>query len=316
MAEYIGIDIAKDTLEVAVAGVPTTQRWPHTEAAIGTLVATWRAGAPALIVVEATGGYEVPLVSACAAAGLPIVVVNPRQVRAFARALGQLAKTDTIDATVLATFAARVQPVVRPLPDAATETLQAVVARRRQLLEMRAAERQRLAQARARAVRHSLTAHIAWLDRQLRDTDHDLHQQMQASPVWRERENLLRTVPGIGPVTTRTLVAELPELGHLRPRALSALVGLAPLNRDSGRCRGRRATAGGRASVRSVLYLATLSATRHNPVIRAFYTRLVAAGKPKKVALIAAAHKLLHLLNAMLKHKQPWQPHLDCQHNC
>ena len=304
---WIGLDVAKDTVVMAVAGDAATATFATSDEGLAALVCALRSRCPTGIVVEATGGYERPCVAACMTAHLPVIVVNPRQVRAFAQAIGRLAKTDTIDACVLAEFAARVRPVVRPLPDTATQELEAVVARRQQLVAMCTAERQRLAQARTRAVRASLEAHIAWLLRQIDDTDQQLHDRIRASPVWREQEDLLQSVPGIGPITARTLLATLPELGTLKRRPLAALVGVAPLNNDSGQFRGRRTTWGGRAEVRRVLYMAALVAVRFNPVLKAYYDRLVATGKRRKVALVAAMHKLLILLNAILRDRKPWR---------
>lgn len=307
MDHYVGIDVAKASL--AIATWPENVQWTttQTEADLSALVARLAALAPRLIVLEATGGYEALVAGQLAAAGLPVVVVNPRQVRDFARAVGQLAKTDPLDARLLALFGARVQPAVRPLADAATQDLLAQIARRRQLIEMLGAERNRLGLAR-RPVRKPLQAHIAWLERQLATLDGDIAAAIRASPVWQAREDLLRSVPGIGPQTARALIAHLPELGQLSHRALAALVGVAPFACDSGRQRGIRTIRGGRAAVRAPLYMATLTATRYNPVIATFYQRLVAAGKPKKVALIAAMHKLLTLLNSIMRHSRPWAP--------
>lgn len=306
MEQYVGIDVAKASL--AMATWPAGAQWTTTqsEADLSALVARLRQLAPRLIVLEASGGYEALLAGQLAAAGLPVVVVNPRQVRDFARALGQLAKTDPLDARLLALFGARVQPPVRTLADAATQDLLAQVARRRQLVEMLGAERNRLGLART-PVRKPLQAHIAWLERQLATLDDDIATAIRQSPVWQAREDLLRSVPGVGPQTARTLIAHLPELGHLSHRALAALVGVAPFACDSGRQRGIRTIRGGRPAVRVPLYMATLTATRYNPVIAAFYNRLVTAGKPKKVALIAAMHKLLTLLNSVVRHNRPWQ---------
>lgn len=310
---WIGLDVAKDTVVMAVAGETTTTTFATSDAGMTALVTALRTRQPTLIVAEATGGYELPCVAACVAARLPLVIVNPRQVRAYAKAVGRTAKTDAIDAHVLADFAAKVQPPVRPLPDDASRELEALVARRQQLVTMCVAERQRLAQARAAAVRRSLEAHIAWLLRQIDDADRSLHECIQQSPVWRAQDDLLQSVPGIGPITARTLLATLPELGTLARRPLAALVGVAPFNNDSGLLRGRRTIWGGRADVRRVLYMATLSAVRCNPALRTFYARLVAAGKRKKVALVAAMHKLLIHLNAILRHHEPWRPApVDC----
>jgi transposase len=263
----------------------------------------------ALIVLEPTGGYEIPVVAALSAAHLPVVVVNARQVRDFARAVGQLAKTDTIDAAVLAQFAEVVRPEVRALPDELTQTLHGWLGRRRQLLEMLLAEEQRLAMA-ARAIRPQIQQHVEWLRSQLRDVDGELRTVIRSSPVWREHDDLLRTVPGVGPVLATTLLADLPELGRLNRKQIAALVGVAPLNWDSGQHRGTRHIWGGRAPVRTTLYMATVSAVRCNPVIRAFFDRLCAAGKPKKVALTACMRKLLTILNAMIQHRTGWKPAL------
>lgn len=256
--------------------------------------------------LEATGGFEHVIVAAVASAGLPVVVANPRQVRDFGRAIGQLAKTDRIDAALLALFAERVRPEPRPLPDAAAQALEAVLTRRRQLLEMLTAERNRLGFARAPQIRRGIQQHIRWLERQLVDVDRDLAHAIQASPVWRATEDLLRSVPGIGPIVSRTLIGELPELGRLSRKQIAALVGVAPLARDSGTLRGKRLIWGGRAAVRAVLYMGALVATRHNPVIRAFYQKLRTAGKPAKVALTACMRKLLVILNAMVRTETPW----------
>jgi transposase len=302
---YLGIDVAKAQLDIAVR--PSGEQWiSGTDAAsLDELVGRVQALQPELIVLEATGGREGPAVAALAAAGLPVAVVNPRQVRDFARAVGQLAKTDVLDAQVLAHFAQVIHPTPRPLPDAQAQELAALLARRRQLIQMQTAERQRLDTA-VLAVQPHIQRHLAWLQAELSDLDRTLSQQVQASPVWRERENLLRSVPGIGPTTALTLVAELPELGRLDRKALAALVGVAPLSCESGTWRGRRIVWGGRARVRTALYMATLVASRHNPTIAAFYTRLCAAGKPKKVALIACMHKLLTILNAIVRRGVPW----------
>jgi transposase len=305
----IGIDVSK--AEFAVAVHPGGDAWTSatTPAAIDEVIRRLSALDPSVIVVEATGGYELALVAACAAAHLPVAIVNPRQVRAFAQAIGRTAKTDAIDATVLALFGARVQPAPRPIADAATQALAALVARRRQLIEMLGMERARLAQAPPTGpITRDLRTHIRWLERRVADVDTDLGTAIQASPVWRVHEDLLRSVPGMGPTTARTLLAELPELGRLNRRAIAALVGVAPLNCDSGQHRGHRHVWGGRASVRNSLYMAALVATRHNPVLAAFYRRLRAAGKPAKVALIATMRKLLTILNTMMKHQTRWNP--------
>lgn len=310
---FVGIDVAKD--EVVLALAPSGERWASgTDGrALDAVVARLRGHAPALIVLEATGGLEAPLVALLAEAQLPVVVVNPRQVRDFARAVGRLAKTDAIDASVLALFAERIRPAVRPLPDAAARDLGALLARRRQLVEMLVAEQHRLARAEP-AVARDVRAHISWLQKRLGGLEEDLHDAIKASPIWRVREALYRTPPGIGPVTALTLIAELPELGLLNRKQIAALGGVAPLNHDSGRWRGQRMVWGGRASVRTALFLCAMAAIRCNPTIGGFYQRLRAAGKPKKVALVACARKLLTTLNAMARSGTPW--HVDFQHSC
>jgi len=307
---YVGVDVAK--AELVVAARPSDERWSvaNDERGARTLAERLKRDAPALVVLEATGGYELAAVAALAAAGLPVVVANPRQVRDFARATGQLAKTDRIDAGVLALFAERVRPEVRPLPNEEAQELDAVLTRRRQLLEMLTAERNRLGQVAGRGrrpVKKSLKAHIAFLERELRVADTDLGAMVRASPAWREKDDLLRSVPGVGPVLSLTLLADLPELGRLSRREVAKLAGVAPLARDSGTLRGHRYVHGGRASVRAVLYMAALVATRRNPVIRAFYERLLAAGKPKKLALVACMRKLLTILNAMARSGVRWE---------
>lgn len=307
---FVGIDVAK--AELVVAERPGVAQWSvaNDEPGVRALAARLRASRPALVVLEATGGYELGAVGALAEAGLPVVVVNPRQVRDFARATGQLAKTDALDAGVLALFAERVRPAVRPLPTEAQEELGAVLARRRQLLEMLVAERNRLTHVTGhptKLVKRSIQQHIAYLERALRMTDTDLGERIRESPAWRTEDDLLQSAPGVGRVLSMTLLGEVTELGQLTRKEISQLVGLAPLNRDSGTLRGQRRIAGGRASVRAALYMATLAATRHNPTIRAFYRRLLAAGKPQKVALTACMRKLLTILNAMVKTNKRWQ---------
>jgi transposase len=308
---FVGIDVSKARLDVAVR--PSGEAWAsaNDEPGIAALLARLQAvqPAPQLVVLEATGGLERGVVAALALAGLPVAVVNPRQVRDFAKATGRLAKTDALDAGVLAHFAQALQPAPRPLPDAQSQALAALVERRRQLVGMLTAERNRAQQALS-AVRPQVQAHIAWLEQALDDLDGELDQTLQASPLWREREALLRSVPGVGPILARTLLAHLPELGQGAAKHVATLVGLAPLNRDSGTWRGTRAIWGGRGQVRAVLYMATLVGVRHNPVLRAFYAQLVARGKPKKVALIACMHKLLTILHAILRHHAPWRPAL------
>ena len=302
---FIGIDVAKAQLEFADRPSGKRGAVPNDEDGIRALVGHCQAAT--LVVCEATGGYEAPLVAALATAGLPVVVANPRQVRDFAKATGQLAKTDAIDAPILALFAERVRPELRALPDAAVEALDALLTRRRQLVEMLVAERNRLLVARP-TIRRDLQQHIRFLERRLHEADDDLHTAVKASPVWRVKDDLLQSVPGVGRVVSLTLLAELPELGRLSHKAIAALVGVAPLARDSGTLRGKRLVYGGRAPVRAVLYMAALVAARRNPVIRAFYQRLRTAGKPAKVALTACMRKLLVILNAIARSGTPWQP--------
>ena len=303
----VGIDVSKAHLDVAVRPSGEPVRVPYDATGITTVIARLSPMRPTRIVVEATGGLERPLVRALVDAALPVIVVNPRQIRDFAKATGQLAKTDTLDAQVLARFAEVIQPTLRALPDPQTQELAALLARRRQILAMQGAEHHRLDRAPDR-VRKRIEAHLRWLRAELARLDEELDDRIQQSPVWRAREELLQSVPGVGPVMSRTVVAELPELGTLNRKQIAALVGVAPFNRDSGRWRGRRCIWGGRAPVRTALYMAALVATRWNPVIRQFYQRLRAAGKAPKVALVAAMRKLLTMLNAMVHAGTPWQP--------
>jgi len=287
---------------------PSGERWAVPNDAIGvmTLVDRVQALHPTLIVLEATGGLERAVTSALATAGLPVVVVNPRQVRDVARATGQLATTEALDARALAHFADVIRPTPRPLPDAQTQELRALLGRRQPLIVMRTAEQNRLAGTSARLTK-DLEAPMTWLNAGIATLDDDLAALLRASPLWRENDDLLQSAPGIGPVCARTFLLELPELGTLTRQQIAALVGVAPLNCDSGTMRGRRTMWGGRAHVRTVLYMGTLVATRHNPRIKVFYERLLAAGKVKKVALTACMHKFLTILNAMLKQRTPWQ---------
>ena len=302
----VGIDVAQAELVVAVR--PTRDAWtvPNNEGGVADVVRRLRPLRPALVVLEATGGYERLVVATLAAAGFPLVVANPRQVRDFARATGELAKTDRVDAQMLALFGERLHPEPRPLPDAATEALAAVLTRRRQLGDMLTAERNRLAHA-SETVRGDLREHIRWLERRLSDLDRDLDQMIHASAVWCAKDNLLQSAPGVGPVVSRTLLGALPELGQLTHNQIAALAGVAPFARDSGTWRGQRHVRGGRAPVRRALYLAALVATRHNPIIKDFYQRLLAVGKPKKVALTACMRKLLTILNAMVRSNTVWR---------
>lgn len=302
---FVGIDVAKDCLQVHVRPTGLTFQQANDEAGIQALVSRLAALAPALIVLEATAGYQNPLVAALAVAALPVAVVNPRQTRRFAQASGQLAKTDPIDAASLAHFAEAIRPQPRPLPDADTQALAALLARRQQLLQMRIAEQQRLATA-SGLVRRDIQQHLDFLGRHLEKVEEELNETVRRSPVWREQDDLLQSVPGVGPQVSRVLLAELPELGTLPSRKLAALVGLAPFNRDSGRVCGRRRIFGGRAVVRAALYQAALVAMRFNAPLACCYQALLARGKAKKVALVAVARRLLTILNAMLRDRLPW----------
>jgi transposase len=310
---FAGVDVSKDRLDVCL-------RWSEPQShekeevffvayddnGIDALLSRLLKEPTVLVILEATGGFERTVVGALAAAGLPVVVLNPRQVRDFARATGRLAKTDRIDASILARFAEAVRPTPKPLPDGEIRALQAIVARRRQLLGMIAAENNRLSQA-PKPVAKRIKAHIRWLEKELSRTEGDLEAAIESSPALGENEALLRSVPGVGPVLARTLLAGVPELGTLTHKRVAALVGVAPLNRDSGTLRGHRSVWGGRAEVRAALYMGALVAARCNPVVKEFYERLLAAGKPKKVALVACMRKLLSILNAVLKHRTPWR---------
>jgi len=301
----VGIDVSKAQLDIALR--PTGQSWqvPNEDGGITLLVARLQAVGPTLIVLEATGGLELPVTLALAAAKLPVAVVNPRHTRDFAKAPGQLAKTDTLDARALAHFAEAVRPVPRPLPEAQAQELSGLLGRRRQLIEMLTAEKNRL-RAALTSLRPRIQAHLDWLEHELHDVDTEVGGRIRTSPVWRAKDDLLQSVPGVGPVLSHTLVAQVPELGTLTRQRIAALVGVAPLNRDSGTLRGRRSVWGGRACVRATLYMGALVAVRYNPVLKAFYDRLRTAGKPAKVALTACMRKRLTILNAMLKHQTPW----------
>ena len=309
MSRYLGIDVAKAHLDLASR--PDGRQWriDYESTAVGALVADLAESPPTLVVLEATGGLELPVASELAAAGIPVAIINPRQIRDFAKATGRLAKTDRIDAQVLAEFADRVQPAARPVPDAATQELAAVLARRRQVVEMLVAERNRQRTAHP-SVRKGVREHIAWLERSLGDCDGELKRLIEASPVWRVNEDLLQGVNGVGPVLTTTLLAQVPELGTLDRRAIAKLVGVAPLSCDSGQRRGKRRCWGGRGAVRAVLYMATLAAIRSNDVIRTYYHGLLARGKAEKVAIVAAMRKLLTILNAMIRDHVAFNPEL------
>jgi transposase len=307
MGSFVGIDVSKDTLEVHVLGAwaecfgNSLEGLREVERRLAELL-------PERIVMEATGGYERLAASELSLAGLPVVVVNPRQARDFAKAIGKLAKSDEIDAEVLALFGRAVRPELRPLPDETQRRLREILARRSQLIQMRTAESNRLGQLADKTMRKSVEHHLSYLKKQLDQLEKDLDRMIRDSPIWQAKADLLRTVPGIGPQTARTLVAELSELGAASRQQLAALVGVAPMNRDSGTLRGKRVTTGGRTSVRTALYMATLTATKYNEVIRAHYAKLLRAGKSKKVALVACMRKLLGILNAILRNQQPWNP--------
>jgi len=309
----VGIDISKDRLDVACLpeAVQPLTAFNNDAKGHAKLIAALKTLSPRLVVLESTGGYQRVLVATLAAAGLPVVVVNPRQVRDFARALGILAKTDAIDAMVIARFGQQVNPTLRPTPDAQTAALTDLLTRRRQLVELRTAESNRLAQAVSPRIKSSIRAILNAIEKQIETIDDDLDEHIKRSPVWKEKEDLLTGVPGIGKLTARTLLACLPELGQASRQSIAALVGVAPINRDSGMMRGKRTTWGGRKVVRSALYMAALVATRYNPVLKAHYAKLVAAGKAKKLALIACTRKLLIILNAIIRTKTQWSSKLE-----
>lgn len=304
---FVGIDVSKDRLDVAILPSGEVCSFDHDEKGRKALAQKLGELHPESVIVEATGGLERTLVAILAAAALPVIVVNPRQVRDFAKATGQLAKTDSIDASILALFGQRVRPEMRQLPDDETQALEALLVRRRQIIDMLVAENNRLGLA-SPEIAKDLKAHIRFLSRRLEGVETEIGTAIKNSPVWKAKDKLLRSAPGVGPVFSRTLLAEVPELGRLKNGQVSKLVGVAPLNRDSGRYRGTRKIWGGRASVRSVLYMAAFSATRCNPVIRAYYERLIGRGKPHKVALVACMRKLLITLNSMVRSGQHWSP--------
>jgi transposase len=303
---FVGIDVSKAQLDVAIHLQDGAHDFQNDSKGISKLVAFLQTLAPTLVVLEATGGYEMPAACAVAAAQIPVAVVNPRQTRDFAKSTGRLAKTDAIDAAVLAHFAYAVRPAVRPLPDGDARELQALVARRQQLQDMMTAEKNRLGTA-PKAIRAGVAQHIAWLEKQVKAMDDELDRMIRSIPIWREKDEVLRSACGIGKKTSSKFLADLPELGTLNRGQIAALVGVAPFNRDSGGLRGERHIWGGRADVRCALYMATLAAIRYNPVIAEFFQRLKANGKKPKVALIACMRKLLTILNAMLKNMTPWQ---------
>jgi transposase len=307
--QYVGIDVSKATLDVAIGDAEPFQV-PNSREGIDQLLTRLKAHEVALIVLEATGGLEALAAAALASAGLPTAVINPRQARDFAKATGRLAKTDRIDATVLVAFGRGVRPEPRPLPDQVTRERDALLDRRRQLVGMRVMEQNRLSAGAPTEVHRDLEAHLEWLDRHIAAVDRELGDRIRSSPVWREKDELLRSIKGIGPVVSRALLAALPELGRLDRRRIAALVGLAPMADDSGQHRGARRIQGGRSSVRSALYMAALTARHHNPALRAFGDRLAAAGKRPKVVVAAVARKLLVIANAVLRSGRPWDPEI------
>jgi len=306
-ARFVGIDVSKDRLDVHVLPSGEAFAVARNGEGLERLAAALSALAPALVVLEATGGFELTVAAALAGAGLPLAVVNPRQIRDFARATGRLAKTDALDAEIIARFAERIRPEPRPIAEPEAQALAELVARRRQLIEMIGMESNRRRQARIAKVRRTLDATLKTLEAQLAELDHEIDDMVRGSPAWRAADDLLTSVPGIGNVTAHTLIADLPELGTLDRRRIAALVGIAPINRDSGSMRGRRTIAGGRTAVRNALFMATLVATRFNPLIKAHYDQLLRRGRPKKVALVACMRRLLGILNAIIRNAAPWQ---------
>lgn len=307
--KFVGVDVSKGTLDLCIEPAMERLHVAHDEAGIMQVVKRLKEVAPTLIVMEATGGLEVRLATELAGQGLPVAVINPRQARDFAKATGQLAKTDAVDAAVLAAFARAIRPAVRPIKDADVRDLDDLLTRRRQLIEMRVQETLRLKTA-SKVQKTSLTAHIAWLDERIADLDDDLTRRLRSSDVWRAKDDLLRSIPGVGAVTSLTMLAKCPELGSLNRREIAKLTGVAPVANDSGKRRGKRFIWGGRADVRAVLYMATVSAIRCNPLIKAFADRLTQAGKPAKVVIVACMRKLLTIMNSMVKNNTPWNPKL------
>jgi transposase len=307
MDKFVGIDISKDSLDLCIDPDSEVLHLAYDDKGIAQVVKRLTHVAPTLIVMEATGGLEMRLASELAAKGLPVAVINPRQARDFAKATGQLAKTDLVDAAVLAAFARAIRPAVRPLKDADTRELDDLVTRRRQLIDMRVQETLRLGTA-SKVQRKSVAAHIAWLDKRIVKLDDDLIKRLRASDAWRTKDDLLRGIPGVGAITSLTMLAKCPELGDMNRREIAALVGVAPRANDSGKHRGKRFVWGGRADVRAVLYMATVSAIRCNKDIKAFAERLKQAGKPAKVVIVACMRKLLTIMNAMMKDNSQWSP--------
>jgi len=306
--KFVGIDVSKSTLDVCIEPLGQTLHVAYDEAGVRQVVSCLKELGPALIVMEATGGLEVRIATELSIKGLPVAVINPRQARDFAKATGQLAKTDRVDAAVLATFAKAIRPQARPLKDADARALDDMVSRRRQLIDMRVQETLRLGTATSKPLEKSLNKHIAWLDKRIAEIDADLTKRLRGSDAWRIKDDLLRGIPGVGAVTTLTMLAKCPELGTLNRREIAALTGVAPLANDSGKHRGKRFTWGGRADARAVLYMAAVSAIRCNDTIRAFAERLKNAGKPPKVVIVACMRKLLTIMNSMLKNNTPWNP--------
>lgn len=305
---FVGIDVSKNSLDIQIAPDGESLHVAYEDKGIAELCRRLGEAKPTLIVLEATGGLEVRLASELAAQGLSVAVINPRQARDFAKATGQLAKTDRVDAAVLAAFAQAIRPQVRPIKDADSRELDDLVSRRRQLVDMRVQETLRLGTAGSKALQRNLKTHIAWLDKQIANLDDDLTRRLRDSGVWKAKDDLLRGIPGIGPITSVSLLAKCPELGSLNRRQIAKLIGVAPLANDSGKHRGKRFIWGGRADVRAVLYMATISAIRCNPLIKAFAQRLKQAGKPAKVVIVASMRKLLTIMNAMIKSNSPWNP--------
>lgn len=307
MGSYVGIDVSKDRLDVHI--LPQDEAFSVDRSGSGLVVLVDRIKplAPSLVAIEATGGFETTTAAALAAAGLPLAIINPAQIRHYAQALGKRAKTDAIDAKVIARFAADIRPEARPLPDELTQLLADLVARRRQIIEMMRAERQREQRISVKRLKKSIARLITALEKELTELDKDIDDSVRGSPVWCEKEDLLASVPGVGVQTARTLIAELPELGTLGRKKIASLVGLAPYTRQSGTWKGKSMIGGGRKTVRCAMFMAAMVAGRHNPVLKAFRDRLIAAGKPKLVAIIAVARKLLTILNAILRDKTPWQ---------
>ena len=306
--KFVGIDVSKGTLDIHIAPPGKSLHVVHDDSGIGQILESMKEVCPTLIVLEATGGLEIRLASELASAGLPVAVINPRQARDFAKATGRLAKTDQVDAAVLAAFAQAIRPQARPLKDADTRALDDMVSRRRQLITMRVQEMLRLGMAASAPMQKSLRKHIAWLDKQIDQIDSDLTKRLRNSDLWRTKDDLLQGIPGVGAVTSITMLTKCPELGTLNRREIAALAGVAPLANDSGKHRGKRSIWGGRADVRAALYMATLSAIRFNPAIKEFASRLKQAGKPAKVVIVACMRKLLTIMNAMLKNNASWNP--------